>query len=138
MTGRRPLVLLVQTLRARQSSPTVNLGIVVATSGISVCGPCGASSPNSKASLTPVHDAGFTGGMKRLAPDVGAPYRMPLNAFTLSTTKPRILPDVVSTVSPGFASAAHALLLLIIKAAAPVPINVRRFILSCVILCAPY
>src|SRR5262249_3464394 len=82
---------------------------------------------------TPVHVAAFAAGMNRFAPAVDAPYRMPLNALTLSITNPRTLPAVVSTMVPGFVSAPHERVVPRIKAAALVPRNFRRSIFFCVI-----
>src|SRR5580692_8728505 len=45
----------------------------------------------------PVHGSGFSGGMKRRAPEVDAPYGTPLKMYTPSRLKPRIFPALVST-----------------------------------------
>jgi hypothetical protein len=45
----------------------------------------------------PVHGSGFSGGKKRLAPEVDAPYGTPLKMYTPFRSNPRIFPALVST-----------------------------------------
>ena len=80
MTGRlRPALLPrkagVNTFRTRQSSLCWSGGPAAVVPELSP--PCGAVGPKASASRVPVHAAGFTGGMKRFGPLVGAPYGMP-------------------------------------------------------------
>src|SRR5215471_690720 len=69
---------------------------------------CGAVGPYSSASRTPVHLAGLTGGMNRFAPDVLAPYGIPLKTLMSPATLPRILPEVVSATTLSLAPGSSA------------------------------
>src|SRR5438093_2509587 len=75
----------VQTLRTRQSSPSAGRPSVATASRAGAGGvsglPCGALGPYARASRTPVHRAGSTGGMNRFLPAVVAPYGIPLNVL---------------------------------------------------------
>src|SRR5579864_1614257 len=79
MTGRflRSFTAGVQTLSTRQSSlSAVKPAPATAVSDVARRTPgsvCGALGPNARASRTPVHLAGSTGGMKRFLPVVFAP-----------------------------------------------------------------
>src|SRR5436309_2177261 len=115
MTGRRrpSPTAGVQTLSARQSSlsarrpaPATARSAAARRTPGSVWGALG---PNSRASRTPVHFTGLTGGMKRLVPAVLAPYGTPLKILMPSTSTPRILPNAVSATTKA-PSAARALL----------------------------
>lgn len=46
----------------------------------------------------PVQGSGLSGGMKRRAPEVDAPYGRPLKTYTPLRSYPRTLPELVSTV----------------------------------------
>src|SRR5258706_5065642 len=106
MTGRLPpsFTPLVQTFKYKQSSlgPSVDAGCRIPK--YSNCFTprarfdCGAKCPYSKASRMPVHGSGGCGGIKRLAPPVGAPYGIPLNVLTPSMMRPRSLPLRVPTM----------------------------------------
>src|SRR5260221_10487741 len=56
----------------------------------------GEARPYCNALRIPVHGSGLTGGMKRLAPAVDAPYGTPLKTYTPFRLNPRIFPAVVS------------------------------------------
>src|SRR4051812_44781027 len=80
ITGRLPWTPEVQTLSARQSSPSETPGGSLGTAARMTAGMgapfglvWGELEPNNSAGRTPAHLAGGCGGMKRLAPPVGAP-----------------------------------------------------------------
>ena len=78
ITGRLPVPRPgVKTLMLRQSSPIGSRRSSDHTSEIGPSGSCGARWPPGTQSRTPVQAAGLTGGMKRLAPAVDAPYGTP-------------------------------------------------------------
>ena len=93
----------VQTLRCRQSSLIGSVPVSGCHSGTNVASTCGERGPNAKASRTPVHGVTLSGGRKRRAPAVDAPYGTALNVCTPSTSSPRTRPAVVSTIAPGVA-----------------------------------
>src|SRR5262249_31077938 len=121
MTGRfrpsrRPRV---KTLTTRQSSPagfdvppgpalncrSNSLLLVAAPAPAPGPPPVGQLGPHSKQSRTPAQEFGLTGGMKRFAPAVDAPYGIPLKTYTPLSLTPRTLPWMVSATGSFFDAA---------------------------------
>src|SRR6266571_900705 len=112
MTGRlrEALISCVQRLRRRQSSPgTVAAAPRCSTNASSSefarffpsvlkCAESwfGHTRPYCSAFRIPFQGSGLTGGTKRLAPAVEAPYGTPLKMYTPFRLKPRIFPAFVS------------------------------------------
>src|SRR2546428_11698159 len=111
MTGRllEPLISCVQRLRRRQSSPgTVAAAPRCSTNASSSefarffpsvlkCAESwfGHTRPYCSAFRIPFQGSGLTGGMKRLAPAVEAPYGTAFKKYTPLRLKPRIFPTLV-------------------------------------------
>src|SRR5579864_8262864 len=143
LPSRRPRV---KAFRTRQSSPagldgppapalnsnSNSLLVVAAPAPAPGPPPLGQLGPHSRQSRTPGQGCGLTGGMKRFAPAVDAPYGIPLKTYTPLWLTPRTLPWMVSATGSLFDTATPMAGATIAPpiASEPREMNCRRSMLS--------